>query len=504
MRFVMTKRYVLIAGFFLCLNFLFTTNSLATTAQIHNTAGLAYFYQGKYAQAFEEFLAAVKKDPNNIVAHFNLGRIFERQGKYRDAFVQYQRTLSLDPAHDQARQGYKRLIRFKAKPKLRIQSEDEILEEKIIKNDIRSEAAKEELLAKRILRIEEHFSRKSYEAAFEVVRRTLEVFPNEGDLYFYLGRYYFVMEQYKRASEELNRALRLGVKEEDVTQYLLALAYENLGDFGRAERALRRATSLAPSNSVYYERLGIILVKQGKDATAYQKFREGVKVNPASVETRVKLNKLSKELSLQTFHNGKLAFERREYEQANELLTQARDYGQLSSEELEETKMLLRITDYWLSKARRIERVREVQRKRTQNIKHQERVSFAEAVEHPEIYLGRYISWSGKVLHVKEKLNHYEVLVDLNQDNEFQEDLEMRTWVKLHIDGKRPDDKRLSYLGTVEFEGKYKDWEFLKNPWNKEVSIRKQPVVYLTEGKFRNENFASGFLRVFPEIDYKN
>lgn len=129
----MTKRYVLIAGFFLCLNFLFTTNSLATTAQIHNTAGLAYFYQGKYAQAFEEFLAAVKKDPNNIVAHFNLGRIFERQGKYRDAFVQYQRTLSLDPAHDQARQGYKRLIRFKAKPKLRIQSEDEILEEKIIK-----------------------------------------------------------------------------------------------------------------------------------------------------------------------------------------------------------------------------------------------------------------------------------------------------------------------------------------------------------------------------------
>ena len=86
--------------------------SFSTTPQIHNTTGLAYFYQGKYAQAFEEFLSAARKDPNNVIAHFNLGRIFERQAKYKDAFIQYQRTLSLDPGHDQARIGYQKLIRL--------------------------------------------------------------------------------------------------------------------------------------------------------------------------------------------------------------------------------------------------------------------------------------------------------------------------------------------------------------------------------------------------------
>ena len=90
---------------FLTILTLSTFLGFATTAQIHNTTGLAYYYQAKFAQAFEEFLSAVQKDPNNVVAHYNLGRIFEKQAKYKDAFVQYQRTLSLDPSHDQARIG---------------------------------------------------------------------------------------------------------------------------------------------------------------------------------------------------------------------------------------------------------------------------------------------------------------------------------------------------------------------------------------------------------------
>ena len=143
--------------------FLIVTNASTTTPQIHNTTGLAYFYQGKYAQAFEEFLSAARKDPNNVVAHFNLGRIFERQGKYKDAFVQYQRTLSLDPSHDQARIGYQKLIRFREQVKLRVKSDDEVLEEKIGKKDIRSEAAKDKLLKKRLLQIDGHFAKKIIE-----------------------------------------------------------------------------------------------------------------------------------------------------------------------------------------------------------------------------------------------------------------------------------------------------------------------------------------------------
>ena len=478
--------------------------TFATTPQIHNTAGLAYYYQGKYAQAFEEFLSALRKDPNNVVAHFNMGRIFERQGKLKDAFVQYQRTLSLDPGHEAARLGYQRLIRFREKVKLRVQSEDEVLEEKIKKNDIRSEAAKDQLLSKRKRQIERHFAKKNYRSALDVTERTLRVFPNSGDLYFYLGRYYFIEEEYSRSVDELKKALKFGVSEEDVVYYLMALDFDNLGDYRRAEAALRRAIDRAPSNSVYYDRLGDILRKQGKDDGAFSEFNEGIKVNPSSVDTRVKLNKLSKELSLRTYHNGRLAFEQRDYPKAQQLLERATKYGQLKQEDLENAKMYLKITEHWLSKDRKIKRVQEVQRKKTLNIKHEEKVSFDDAVTYPDVYLGRYVQWRGRVIHIKERRKHYEVLIDLKKSDEFQEDLEMRHWLLLWIDGKRPSDMRLSYLSDAVFEGKYKDWKVLKNPWNGQFSMRRQPVIYMTEGKFSNPNYGSGHVRVFPEIDYKD
>ena len=483
--------------------FLITATSFSTTPQIHNTTGLAYFYQGKYAQAFEEFLSAARKDPNNVIAHFNLGRIFERQAKYKDAFIQYQRTLSLDPGHDQARIGYQKLIRFREQVKLRVKSNDEVLEEKINKKDIRSEVAKEKLLNKRIRQIDEYFARKNYRAALDVTQRGLRFFPQNGDLQLYLGRYYFIEEQYARCVGEIRKAIENGVSEPDVAFYLLALAYENLGDFEKAERALRKAVDLAPSNSVFYDRLGIILQKLNKDPKAVSNFREGVRINPTSVDTRVRLNKLSKELSLKTFHNGKLKFEEREYPAAKRLLREALDYGQLSPADMEEALMLVKISDYWLNKKRKIERVRVQQVRNTQDILHEEKVTFADATNFPREYMGRYVQWRGRVIHIKEKSRHYELLVDMDVDNEYQEDLEMQSWILVRVDGKRPDDTRLSYLSEAEIEGKYKNRKFIKNPWNGQVSIRRQPVVYLTEGKFSHSQFGPGVLRVFPDIDYR-
>lgn len=482
---------------------LLAPSCFTTTPQIHNTTGLAYYYQAKFAQAFEEFLSAVQKDPNNVVAHYNLGRIFEKQAKYKDAFVQYQRTLSLDPSHDQARIGYQRLIRFREKVKLRVKSEDEQLEEKVSKRDIRAEAAREELLEKRIRQIDKYFGAKDYRAALDVIQRGLRFFPRNGDLLLYLGRYYFISEEYLMCISEIRKALQYKVSEPDVAYYLLALAHENLGDFAKAEKALRQAVELSPGNSVFYDRLGIILQKLNQDPNAVKKFQEGVRINPGSIDTRVRLNKLSKELSLSTFHNGKLKFEVRDYPEAKRLLSQALDYGQLDAKDAEEAQMLLKISEYWLSKKERIESVRVQQVRNTQDIIHEERVTFEDATNFPREYQGRYVNWRGRVIHINEKSNYFEMIVDLDEDNEYQEDLEMRSWILVKVEGPRPDDTRLSYLSHAEIEGKYKTYKYLKNPWNGQVSVRRQPVVYLSEGKFSHNQFAPGVLRVFPQVDYK-
>ena len=329
----------------------------AASAQIHNTAGLAFYYQGKYAQAFTEFLEALKKEPNNVVAQFNMGRIFEKQGKFRDAFIQYQRTLSLDPAHEAARRGYQRLIRFKEKTELRLQTRDEVLKETIEKNDIRAEAARGELLTKRVQQIEDLFAKKEYELVRGLVSDTMKIFPDSGDLHFYMARYYFIQELYSRALEELNLALKLGVSEEDVVRYLIGISYESLGDYSRAEAQLRKAVELAPANGVYYERLGRVLQRQGKSSVALEELQEGVRVSPGNVQARVELKKLSRELSLKTYHEGRLAFEQRDYIKAHQLLEKAIDVGQLSNNDLEDAKVLFRISDFWVKKSRRVDEI---------------------------------------------------------------------------------------------------------------------------------------------------
>jgi tetratricopeptide (TPR) repeat protein len=474
----------------------------AATAQLHNTAGLAYYYQGKYALAFEEFLSALKIDSNNVVSHFNLGRVFERQGKLKDAFVQYQRALSLDPTHRGAKLGYERLIRFKEKQELRVKTEDELLEEKIKKDDLRSEDARQELLNKRLRQIGQLFQERRLDDARTLIEQTLGIMPESGQLHFYMGRYYYGKEQYALSITSLRKALQYHVNEEDLVHYLIALNHEKVGDYKRAESSLRSALELSPSNAVYYEKLGEVLQYMGKDINAFRQFQEGLRVNPSSVDGRMKMNELGKKLSLQKFNEGRIAFEKRDYITAKELLEKALDIGQLPAAEAETAKNLLGISEYWVGKNQKIEKIRQIQDEKTSKISIEKTISFDEASRAGGLYEGRYVSWSGKVISVEQKKGYYEVLIDTDTDNNFQEDLKLETMFLVHVRGKIPSDRRLSYLGTAEVDGKFKERRYLKNPFNSAVSVRKQPVLYLTSGKFENPRFGSGFVRIEPQINY--
>ena len=148
---------------------------------------------------------------------------------------------------------------------------------KIGKKDIRSEAGNK-LLKKRLL-IDGRFAKKNYRAALDVTQRALRFFEN-GDLQLYLGRYYFIAEQYIRCISEIRRALQNNVSGRDVAFYLLALTYENLVILKSLGQHFE-AVDLSPSNSVFCDRLGIVLKKLNKDPKAVGKFREGVRINPS-------------------------------------------------------------------------------------------------------------------------------------------------------------------------------------------------------------------------------
>jgi tetratricopeptide (TPR) repeat protein len=56
-----------------------------------------YHEDGKYEKAEGHYLAAIEKDPEYALAHFNLGVLLEDAGRPKDAAAAYHKALEFDP-----------------------------------------------------------------------------------------------------------------------------------------------------------------------------------------------------------------------------------------------------------------------------------------------------------------------------------------------------------------------------------------------------------------------
>ncbi|MCL5965853.1 MAG: tetratricopeptide repeat protein [Deltaproteobacteria bacterium] len=81
----------------------------------YNTLGIAYYYERLYEDAILELRRAIKLNPNNTEAHFNLktirarlehfqaAKIYSRMGERQEAAAQYRKAIALDPRFIEAR-----------------------------------------------------------------------------------------------------------------------------------------------------------------------------------------------------------------------------------------------------------------------------------------------------------------------------------------------------------------------------------------------------------------
>ena len=64
--------------------------------------GIAYYDQGEFDEAIEEFTEAIELDPEYAIAYYNRGWAYDEKGEYDEAIADYNKAIELDPELDVA------------------------------------------------------------------------------------------------------------------------------------------------------------------------------------------------------------------------------------------------------------------------------------------------------------------------------------------------------------------------------------------------------------------
>jgi len=109
-------------------------------------------------------------------------------------------------------------------------------------------------------------------AAIEILKKGLELFPQEKALLFKLGRIYYDISDYEEAVKYLEGSVEVDPLFE-AGHNLLAYAYDRMGNFGDALRAINQYVSLAPDEPNPYDSRGDIYCANGFFDRAAESYR---------------------------------------------------------------------------------------------------------------------------------------------------------------------------------------------------------------------------------------
>lgn len=364
--------------------FFAATPAAADTAQLHNTAGLAFYYQGDLRTAYDEFVKALELDPNAVEPHYNLGRIYEKQARYKESLEQYQQALSLQADHQGAREGMERLGYYVTAEKPAPKFNDD---------KSRREAIARELKAVHDLRMAGKHS-----AAVERADRALAQFPDE-------ARFDLAAAAALEAQGELNGAILRLERAERVLPGSGALQYhlaQNLFKVGLSERAIahaNRAVELSPKEPKPYVLLADIYLTRGDNSLAFDRLFEAARLAPADDILSARVKQLSKMLGLGHYTTGLYYFNQNNWKSARDELRLAIEAGNLTDEQRAIAQQYLIVSDFSLAKV--AEGIRKLQKDRETVEKGflGKRIGFEELMASPNAFAqGTYVSFEGWIV----------------------------------------------------------------------------------------------------------
>ena len=85
------------------------TGKSPNAVSAHNNLGLVYAGQGRFDEAIEEYLIALKLKPTEVNIHYNLGLAYKKKGLSDEAKKKFEIVLKLKPDFTEAQKALKHL-----------------------------------------------------------------------------------------------------------------------------------------------------------------------------------------------------------------------------------------------------------------------------------------------------------------------------------------------------------------------------------------------------------
>lgn len=453
-------------------------NAFAANPKMHVEVGLNHFYKNRYLEAYREFQSAIDADPNYPEAHYNLGRVYKLQGFNKEALVEFQTAVQLKPDYTAAKrelETLKKSIEADIDTQLKIQGKDTISKtnfEKIPSSELEVKA--QELLNK-----------GKFDEAIKHYELLLKEKPNDASVFKMLGYLYYRQNKYTKSLESYSNASRLLPGDAEIP-YAIGLIYMKTGTPDKAETYFLKAIKLYPKMVKAFFALGESYEAQGRIDDAVFQFKKCLELSPNIPEATTKLNYLAGKQGYNYFSRGSYYYQKGDYENALSMLTMARTYGSLTSDQVRQADEMINTCKYWVEK----QQANKQQKKEMEQIRNDvnvgQGIKLTDVISNSTPYIGKAIEWTGTIEEISKSGN--KTIMIINTNSAVDPESDMNYCFELDVTRKLPQDERISTNSEITVIGKLIKVNKIKLKNN--FSPRRQPIVEASELTFTRDRYA--------------
>jgi len=196
-----------------------------------------------FGDSIDEKKKAAELDPQNVIARYNLGYAYYSNGQADNAIDTLKQTLDLNKSDKAAH-------------------------------------AKVDSATIQMLGILYFNDKQNDDEAIEYFKKAIELSPEVGDNYYFMGLALARKQKYNEAIDAFNTSLKKGTENNTDANFRIGQLYYKKGDSEKAEPYLKKVLDLNPKNQEALELLGVIYHKKGDAQKAISIFEKVVKLNP--------------------------------------------------------------------------------------------------------------------------------------------------------------------------------------------------------------------------------